>query len=265
MTSGVAAAVITAAVSLVLTLGKIVWDAHEKRQERRLAAREKLDKYRAPLLAAVDDLGRCIDNIRNDNFLAYLDTDDRRNTALHSTLFRLAQYFGWVEIIHGYSDRLRFESDEATRAVTGILGDIGRILATDEFDRTSEDDFTTSQLMLWRDEQRAVGELMRQDGDEPRCISFDSFVDGYDKSFAKWFATFARDIESASASDSARLAQLHLVLINLVRELDVDKVLVQVDQTGELIKPPWTLRSHVAKPSNDAATSQLADDLDATS
>jgi hypothetical protein len=125
-------------VSLLVTFGKITWDARQTKRERRLAARERLDRYRAPLLAAVDDLGRRINNVRNDGFLAYLDIEDRRDMALLSTLFRLGQYLGWTEIIYGYSDRLRFESDRATRAVTDTLGDIGWILAADEFDRTDE-------------------------------------------------------------------------------------------------------------------------------
>jgi len=181
-------------------------------------------------------------NIRNENFLAYLHTDDRRNIAQRSTLFRLAQYFGWTEIVYGHSDRLRFERNKATREVARIIGDVGWTLANDEFDRMNPEDFRTSQLMLWRDEQRAIGELMRQDSEEPGCIGFDSFVNNYDKSFAKWFATFARDLESESVADSARLAQLHLVLVDLLRALDVDRVLVEFDQTGELfVRPPWAV------------------------
>jgi hypothetical protein len=238
------AALITASVSLVLAVGKIVWDWRQKKHERRLAAREKLDKYRAPLLAAVDDLGRRINNIRNDNFLAYLDSD-RGERARLSTLFRFAQYFGWTEIIYGYSDRLRFENDAATKTVTGMLGDIGWVLSFDQFDRTDKDDFTTSQFMLWREEQRAIGELMRQDGDELRCISFDSFADSYDKCFSKWFATFERDVEIESAPKSERLTRLQRVLAQLVQELDVDKVLVELDQSGQLARPRWAQSSRL--------------------
>ena len=194
MEPAVLAAMITALVSFILAVGKIVWDWREKRHERRMVAREKLDRYRAPLLAAVDDLGRRINNIRNDGFLAYIESNDRRTTAVLSTLFRFAQYLGWTEIIYGYADRLRFESDETTRVVTKTLGDIGWILATDEFDRSDEDDFRTSRLMLWREEQRAIGELMRQGTNEPTCIGFNSFVDNYEKPLRKmvcdlWFST----------------------------------------------------------------------------
>jgi hypothetical protein len=94
MGDAVIAALVAGIVSLVVTFGKIAWDARQAKRERRLAARERLDRYRAPLLAAVDDLGRRVNNIRNDGFLAYLDIEGRRNMAVHSTLFRLAQYPG---------------------------------------------------------------------------------------------------------------------------------------------------------------------------
>jgi hypothetical protein len=240
------AALVAGVVSLLVTFGKIAWDARRRKQEQRLAAREKLDRYRAPLLAAVDDLGRRVNNVRNDGFLAYFDVEDMRDTALLSTLFRVAQYLGWVEIIYGHSDRLRFESDKATKAVTDTLGDIGWILAADEFDRANENDFTTSRLVLWREEQRAIGELMRHEGNDPRCIGFATFVDDYESRFSRWFATFASQLKDGSVSGTNRLAELHRVLARLIRQLDVDRVLVELDKTGKVTWPRWAQPSTLA-------------------
>jgi len=53
----VVSAVVAGAVSLVVTFGKIAWDGRQKKQDRQLAAREKLDRYREPLLTAADGLG----------------------------------------------------------------------------------------------------------------------------------------------------------------------------------------------------------------
>ncbi|MFL6161487.1 MAG: hypothetical protein ACJ74U_04590 [Jatrophihabitantaceae bacterium] len=247
MGDAVIAAVVAGIVSVLVTIGKITWDARQAKEKQRLAARDRLDMYRAPLLAAVDDLGRRLNNIRNDGFLAYFNVDDRRSAALLSTLFRFAQYLGWLEVIYGYADRLRFESDEATSAVTEMLGDVGWILAADEFDRTHEDDFTTSQLMLWREEQRAIGELMRQSDHEPRCIGYNSFVDSYESRFSRWFTNFASQLETASKGN--RLAELHRVLAKLICELDADRLLVEFDESGEEItKPQWAQPSKLAKP-----------------
>ena len=91
--------------------------------------REKLDRYREPLLTAVDDLGSRINNIRNDGFLFYLRMRGRERTALLGTLFRFAQFFGWTEILYGSFDRLRFERDKSTKAVADVLRSVGRTLA----------------------------------------------------------------------------------------------------------------------------------------
>jgi hypothetical protein len=258
MGDALVAAVVAGVVSLLVSFGKMAWDARQKQREQRLAARERLDRFRVPLLAAVDDLGRRLDNIRNDGFLVYIGVPDRQHVALQSTLFRLAQYLGWTEIVYGYSDRLRFESDKATRAVTDTLGDIGWILAADEFDRTDEGDLTTSQLMLWREEQRAIGELMRQEGDEPRCISFNTFVVNYDERFSRWLGTFAAQLKGEAASRTNRLAELHRVLTRLIRQLDVDRLLVQVDDSGRIIGPQWARPSNLAKPTKQTGRRSLA-------
>jgi hypothetical protein len=137
---------------------------------------------------------------------------NRNETAVMTTLFRFAQYLGWAQLVYGYSDRLRFDEYEATKTVAWLIRDIGRTLTDDGLDRDNGSNFTTTRLMLWRDEQRAIGELMRKDGNEPECIGFESFVNSYDQSFARWFATFREELQHSSTPRSARLAQLQKVL-----------------------------------------------------
>jgi len=147
MSDAVVAAIVAGIVSLLVTFGKVVWDATEKKQDRRLAAREKLDRYREPLLTAADDLGSRINNIRHHGFLFYLGVSGRERTALLGTLFRFAQFLGWVEILYGSFDRLRFETDKDTKTVAHILKTISKTLAVDRLDRTDPSDATTTQLM----------------------------------------------------------------------------------------------------------------------
>jgi hypothetical protein len=45
------------------------------------------------------------------------------------------------------------------------------------------------------DEQRAIGEMMQRDGDEPGCISFATFANSYEERFSRWFANFAADLK----------------------------------------------------------------------
>jgi hypothetical protein len=236
-------AVVAGVVSVIVTFGKIAWDSRQKKQDRRVLAREKLDRYREPLLAAADALGTRVNNVRHHNFLSYLDVPERRRTALLGTLFRFAQLFGWIEILYGTYDRLRFEHDASTKSVADAVREIGWLLADDRVDRTDEPDATTTRLMIWREEQRAIGELMRIDSDPPRCLSFDSFTRQYDERFAPWFGTFAAQLDPALTPPSQRLVQLQRLLAGLVQELDVDRIVVRYGADGSLTEPPWAAPS----------------------
>jgi hypothetical protein len=79
-------------------------------------------------------------------------------------------------------------------------------------------------------------------------MSFNSFVENYDNLFSRWFNTFASELESTTAPKSNRLAELHRVTARLVQELDVDRVLIQFDESGEITSPRWARRSNLAEP-----------------
>jgi hypothetical protein len=76
-------------------------EREDKAKERRSDAKVVLDRYRGPLLDAAWQLGDRLDNIRNRRFfLAYLsDNSGRAEDAKLTTLFRIANYFGWREYI----------------------------------------------------------------------------------------------------------------------------------------------------------------------
>jgi hypothetical protein len=231
------AALVAGVVSVGLTLGTIRLESRKEKRHEQAAARDKLDTYRAPMLAAVDDLGWRINNIRHNRFLAYISVEERSEEAVLSTLFRFAQYLAWTEIVHGYADRLRFESNEATKEVADSIGKITWILSADRFDRTAEDDFRTSQLMLWGDEQRAIGELMRSTDGTP--LGFNSFTEKYDAGFEKWFRSFAAQLKNESAPRTDRLTELQQVLAWLAQQLDVAHVLFKREENGKVVPPRW--------------------------
>lgn len=194
-------------------------------EDRRLDAREQLRsemaRYRVPLLDAADDLGHRINNIRNNQFLAYLSCDHpRRDIAVLSTVYRLARYFGTLETLYGRVNYLRFERDDDTRAVAAVLADIGRTFASDEYDRHGP--FHTSRFMIWREEQRAMGEVVRRGeaSDTSGCVGFTTFAANEKTRDSVWFDNFARDLEAGDAADSERLATLQSQLAQLVRLLD---------------------------------------------
>jgi hypothetical protein len=195
------------------------------------SAQGQLRRYRDPVLDAANDLGHRIDNIRHLGFLAYLGHEyGRRDIALASTLYRLARYFGTLEALYAGVNYLRFERDEETRAVAEALAAVGRAFASDGYDR-ADDAFASSKFMIWREEQRAMGESVRQRDDtgDGVCVGFAEFTRRLNGEDRQWFARFAADLEEADAEGSERLATLQWRLAELVELLDEDHRFVRAD------------------------------------
>lgn len=206
--------------------------------------RKVLDRYRGPLLDAAWDLGDRIGNIIDRGFLAYLADESRRSVALSSTLFRVAQYFGWVEILRQEVQLLPFESANDTWRTTYYLQLVTRRFATDWYDWPEAHQraegliqhYVAEQLpphlfMLWQEEQRGVGERMIEGEGRGRCVGYASFIEDYDPRFEPLFADFRSHLQVPSVSKSLRLLELRSALARLVEQLDEEKRYVQ-GQTG---------------------------------
>jgi hypothetical protein len=246
MDTAVVVALIAAFASLIATLGKAFWDAGEKRREQRRAeeeARQQRElaeeveqrRYRSLLLGAANDLGNRLGNIRTHDFFSYLESD-RRHIALLTTLFRFGQYFTWAEI---YREYLRLNADKVSHLKT----DTEAISETlDWIAATFASDLTGPQLMLWREEQSAIADLMRTTGPIPGCIGFSFFASGYDDRYAAWFAKFEDDLmrmfSPPATADSERLAAVQALLARLIVQLDIEKALVTFED-GQVVSPRW--------------------------
>jgi hypothetical protein len=145
-----------------------------------------LDRYRGPLVAAAFDLQERLDNLINPErqFLrAYGGKrSPRREDALKSTLYRVAQYFGWVEILRRDIQYLKFREPEETRTVMDLLGNVARTFADDRYGTV---------FMVWFEEQRGIGERMiTREGDVNTCVGYATFFDDYDRTYARWLDRF---------------------------------------------------------------------------
>ena len=193
--------------------------------EERKALAKELRRYRLPLFDAANDLGHRIKNIRNDSFLSYLASDsERRDVALRSTAFRVARYFAVLEIIYEQIGFLPFEREDEANDVVAVLGKIGSTFASDKYDRDDRP-WYRARFMIWREEQRAIGEIARQsssDADRDALIGFASFTENWDGRIHPWFARFVEDLESGFAVESTRLRLLQSHLSELVRLLDIE-------------------------------------------
>jgi hypothetical protein len=186
-------------------------------RERQLRAETVLARYRNPLIAATFELQDRLQNLlrpAGQSVLVYLRVEDRAELAIRSTLFRFAQYFGWTEVIRREVEFLDLEATSATRTVQDAIGSVARVFAADEFGL---------DFMLWREEQRAIGEQMLSgETGSLGCIGFASFEDRYDDGFERWLGRIAATLRGSF--ERRRLVELHHVLIDLGMLLDPDEV-----------------------------------------
>lgn len=186
---------------------------------RALEAREVLDRYRKPLMAAAEDLRGRVANIRMKGFWVYFpDEGHRGHIARVGTLYRLAAFLGWVEVLHRELTYLAFETQAETKEVAKALERVSRTLATDRYDRVEGDPL----LMLWREEQRAIGGLMLLREGRLGVIGFEVFAAEFEARHAPWFESFMADLHNPAARSTRRLELLQLHLENLVTLLDTE-------------------------------------------
>ena len=177
-------------------------------------ARKVLDTYRVPLGAAAYELQARLYNILALSFAdRYLknDTQGKHDAAIHSTLYVFAQFFGCRELIRGEIQYLRFSRHQRTRRLAQLLRDIGEEFLADSYG---------PQFMLWRVEQRGLGERMitRVNG-RMTCLGYAAFLERCD-TMDEWLKPLERDLENLDDGGRRRLTKVQHLLLELVRELD---------------------------------------------
>jgi len=186
-----------------------------KSEERERDAQAELDVYTEPLLEATKDIFGRIRNIRERGFsAAYLDSQDeqRRRIAELSTFYRFAKYWWTVESLYGSVSLLHLQRNTATAQVAKYLDDVGWIF--------SNDSEYGHQMMVWREEQRAIAELMRVEDGGRHVIGFATFVERFPSTFATWFAGLKRDLHEHGIEENQRLAALQRATGELIGELE---------------------------------------------
>jgi hypothetical protein len=248
--SGVTAAVVGAAgAAVIAVIGAVSASAsariarqheaslEERRAENTRTARHEADAeeasqvvetYRRPLLASAVDLEQRLGNILHRDFLTYLRVDSRKSAvALSSTMYRLAAYLGWRELLRRHLTYLDYRDDDQTRAVIRQLEQVSEKLASD--DPALE---PARSLMLWRDEQRAIGGLMIDDRGAG-ILGYETFAIRYDSTFAPWLDSFDHGLRRPGVvSLGGRLAAVQKELTQLIETLDPDYIYSRGPETA---------------------------------
>jgi hypothetical protein len=183
--------------------------------DRDLHAEEVLTRYREPLAAAAFDLQSRLYNILELGFLGtFGGAHPRAEEALRTTLFRLAQYFGWTEILRRDIQFLSFPEDDDTRRVAHLQSEIAKRFLDSGYGPA---------LMIWSDEQRGIGERMIvEEHGKVLCMGYATFHEACDDTFAPWCERLRDELVHESAHD--RLREVQHLLCDLVETLDDRRV-----------------------------------------
>ena len=188
-------------------------------------AEEILSKYRDPLVYAAFELQSKLFNILKQGLLQVYYTNGtelEREYTLQNTIYVIAQYLCWREIIKREIQYLDLGEIEATRKLADLMQRIESLFLTDSLNPV---------FRIFRGEQRAIGEKMitREDA-KPTCLGYASFVESEDASFRRWFKKLEDDIDTLAdspLSNGERLVRLQHALINLIDYLDPECVRFQ--------------------------------------
>jgi hypothetical protein len=232
MGTGVLIAVIAALASLivallnaVLTLRRDRWtketERAQKLEDQEASNEAELDRMRKFLLTAALELAERINNIRNNEFLDFyvLSCDDahRSKIARTTTFYCLARYWCIAEMVTENPGLHDLRGDNPMKAMATKLPDIRRTFASDK------DIYGGRSFMVWREEQRAIGEKMRTSATPSGCIGYATFVERYDDVFAEWFASLNNHLGEPDAVRSPRLQIVQHELALVVERLDSDE------------------------------------------
>lgn len=207
-------ALIALAGSLVSTVAAVFGaPALQARREAKVV----LESYREPLLAAAYELQARLHNILCNKFLEryVLDNEEiKQDAALKSTLFVFAQFFAWREVIRQEIQFLRFPRDEDTRQIQGLLRDVEEAFLQDDLG---------DQFMIWRVEQRGLGERMiTTSNGKPRSLGYSAFIKKR-ATMQEWLEPLESDLKNLQKSGRNRLTKVQHLLLDLVRRLDSDQ------------------------------------------
>jgi hypothetical protein len=245
------AAIVVAVVAGGVSLLSAVYTtrlAHRLEEERHARTKaelldELMDRYRDPLLQASFDLQSRIYNIAEQGFLGrhYIaGTDATREYARENTLYVLAEYLGWVEILRREVRFMELGDEVANRDWATRLAAVRS---------TFQRDYLSPCFRLFNGQQRAIGEIMVADGGERlEIIGYAKFLSNQqDPEFDRWFGHLREDIDVLAREPDGRhderLRALQRALIDLIDLLDPEAIRVQASERRRLAATPAAART----------------------
>jgi hypothetical protein len=216
------------AIAFIAVLGAAVSAGFAFYSQQRTSAKQVkreaeavLARYREPLAGAAYELqGRLYNILKLDFLPRYLANGDesQRTYAVENTLYVVAQYFGWSEILRQEIQFLAFSDSARTREVNERQRRIVLLFQSD-------DPKLGRPFLIWRGEQHAIGEgMLDYDHGPVRCIGYATFLERRQEMLQRWLTRLEADLHEIAVKPNPRLTQLQHALVDLVRSLDPDQL-----------------------------------------
>ncbi|MFJ4920309.1 hypothetical protein [Streptomyces sp. NPDC088725] len=231
---------VSAAVALVSASMAALLGYWQQRRLRTMEQRSLMDTYGASLAWAAFDLQSRLFNILHGHaldssggpgkgFITAFLTDGTAEEAEYvrrSTVFVLAEYLGWVEILRRDVRFLDLGRTATNRDVMVKISDIGASLSFAHEPGPGGNPSVGNELRLFRVHQRAIGELMVHPEGEPgrrRCLGYVEFCAKLeaDDGFRRWFAQPLADIDRLAADTRPAVARLEVMQKQLIALVDL--------------------------------------------
>lgn len=181
-----------------------------------------MKKYEGPLLYAVYDLQSRLYNIIEQGFITrfYLQgSDNEKDYVINNTVFVIAQYFAWVEIIRQEIQFIEFKDIKRTKEISRLRDRIYGLWQSSEFD---------DLFRIWAGEQRAIGELMIVErNNQLVCIGYSSFLTCLTNNNEPLLEKLKSDVKYLTNSEEesfSRLTEIQHTLIKTLNYLDPDNI-----------------------------------------
>jgi hypothetical protein len=213
------AAVIVALIALVGTVGNValtgVLNARSETRRESAKADATWARYRNSLAFAAEELSNRIGNILGGEFLDAYVGGAHEDEAIYSTLFRFAQYFGWNEVWRRYMRLPDPRHAAEAEKLETFRREVAEVFSTDRYG--------AGGFMMWREAQRAVGEVMAtHDDDVIDTIGVAGFVERIER-VRPWMARMEELLRTTASSnwpsgERQRLENVQAVLDNIANE-----------------------------------------------
>ncbi len=208
----------------------------QHRENKAERTEELISRYREPLLLAANSLQSRLHNGINGDYLhlfLYCGDPEEERYARNFTVYTLAEYFCWVEIIRRELRFLDLGDEQRTRTFNAHLEKISGIFGSSRYQHP--------HFRVFRGRQQAIGQLMMvHTGSSAEVTTYPAFDLRVmtDPEFGRWFAQLRRDVDAFLSHDWAgniRIVEAQWALIDLIDFLDPGKVRL-TDNRAKLVE-----------------------------